>query len=110
MKMNSIPTVGVLIFKDNKVLLVRHGEAAGHVTGSYGLPAGRIEKGETVKQAALRELQEETGFITTEDNLEELPLKILPADIPRKDGTIKRFSITVFLCRKFSGKLITTEE
>lgn len=108
--MNSIPTVGILLFQDDKVLLVKHGEAASHITGSYGLPAGRIEKGETAKQAAIRELQEETGLIARENELEELPIELPPVDIKRSDGTTKRFSITIFLCRKFHGKLIQTEE
>ncbi|MEK7571995.1 MAG: NUDIX domain-containing protein [Patescibacteria group bacterium] len=108
--MQTIPTVGVLIFKDDKVLMVRHGEKASHLTGSYGIPAGRLETDETTLQAAIRELEEETGLVTTQNDLEELPLTIPPADILRKDGTTKRFKITVFLCRKYSGKLQATEE
>lgn len=100
-----IPTVGVLLFKDDSVLMVKHGDGASHVTGVYGLPAGRLEDGETLEQAAIRELQEETGLITTEDALEELSIQVPHADIPRKDGTIKRFSITMFLCRNYSGKI-----
>ena len=63
-----IKTVGILIIKDNKVLLVRHEEAASHVTGIYGLPAGRLEKEETEIQGAIRELKEETGLITSEED------------------------------------------
>ena len=108
--MNSIPTVGVLIFKEDNVLLVKHGEAASHITGSYGVPAGRIEENETPKQAAVRELTEETGLIATEDDLEELSIFVPPADIPRKDGTTKRFTITLFYCKKYSGKMQATDE
>lgn len=108
--MNAIATAGVLIFKNNQVLLVRHTDKARHLTGSYGLPAGRLEPGEKAIQAAIRELAEETGLITTESDLEELPLHIPHVDIKRKDGTTQRFSITVFLCRKYSGKIVETEE
>jgi len=108
--MNSIPTVGTIIFKDDKVLLVKHGEAASHLTGSYGVPGGRLEENETAKQAAIRELNEETGLITTEEDLEELPISVPPADIPRKDGTIKRFTITLFYCKKYSGNVRATDE
>lgn len=105
-----IPTVGILIIRDESVLLVKHGDGASHVTGVYGLPAGRLEEGETKKQAAVRELQEETGLIAADDSLEEFSIDIPYADIPRKDGTIKRFSIAMFLCRNFSGALLGSEE
>jgi 8-oxo-dGTP diphosphatase len=108
--MHVISTVGILLFKENTVLLVKHGEGASHVTGSYGIPAGRIETGETDAHAAIRELQEETGLKTTEAYLEKLLLNIPDADIPRSDGTIKRFSITVFLCRHYFGELRVTDE
>jgi len=36
-----IPTVAVLIIKDDEVLLVKHTEKAGYLTGIYGLPGGR---------------------------------------------------------------------
>ncbi|MBW2978028.1 NUDIX hydrolase [Candidatus Woesearchaeota archaeon] len=103
-----IPTVGVLIFKNKEVLLVKHGSSASHLTDTYGIPAGKIEKGETELDAAIRELQEETGLITTKDNLQELP-KVYTAEIKRKDGT-KTFSVKVFLCKKYSGDLIKSDE
>lgn len=42
--------------ESGEILLVQH--HAGH----WGFPKGHIEKGENIKQAALRELQEETGL------------------------------------------------
>lgn len=33
-----VPTVGVIIIDGGDVLLVEHGERAGHVTGSFGSP------------------------------------------------------------------------
>lgn len=107
--MERIHTVGVVVLKDDNVLLVREGEQSGHVTGVYNTPAGRIDEGETPVQAAIRELHEESGLITTEADLEQLP-KIYEADIPRKDGTIKHFIHTAFVCKRFSGDLVTTDE
>lgn len=50
---------GVVCVKDGQVLLVRRGTPP--MTGEWSLPGGRIEPGETAKDAALRELREETG-------------------------------------------------
>ena len=34
-----IPTIGVVVFQEDKVLLVKHTEKSGHVANTYGLPA-----------------------------------------------------------------------
>src|SRR5438270_8385086 len=95
-----IPTFGVLLIcedstKELSVLLVRHGEKAGHRTGMYGIPAGRQEAGETPETTAVRELREETGINISTQTLIEYPNNFAIADIPRKDG-VKRFSLTVY--------------
>lgn len=54
-------TIGVL-FKDGKVLLVRRANPPD--AGLWGFPGGKIERGETVKDAAVRELYEETGIVS----------------------------------------------
>jgi len=44
-----------------RVLILRRSDAAGDVA-SWCLPGGRVEYGETIKEAAARELHEETGL------------------------------------------------
>ena len=105
-----IQTVGVLIIKDAKVLLVKHGKSAGHLTGTYGLPAGRIEKNEGERVAAIRELQEETGLITSERELIEYPGDVYTATIERKDSVPKTYAMKVFQCRNYSGELKSSDE
>jgi len=52
--------VGVLVLKEGKVLI---GERlASHGAGSYSLPGGHMEFGESFEDTARRELTEETGL------------------------------------------------
>ncbi len=105
---NIIKTVGVLIFKKGKVLLVCHGEKAEHLNNTYGLPAGRVEEGETLAEAGVRELKEETGLITEVKYLKKID-KIYKAAIERKDG-VKNFSQDNFLCDYFEGEIKSNDE
>ena len=52
--------IGVILFKANHVLLVRRGKPPSQ--GHWSLPGGRQELGETVREAACREVREETGL------------------------------------------------
>ena len=108
MNLPLIQSVGVIVFDGNKVLLVKHGKGATHLTGVYGLPSGKIEPGEKNINAAVRELHEETGLVTTSTDLIPLP-KVYRATIEQKDG-VKVFDWHVFLCKKYSGNLRETHE
>ncbi|MBR0737892.1 NUDIX domain-containing protein [Bradyrhizobium liaoningense] len=52
--------VSAAIFRDGKVLLTRR--ARSPAKGFYSLPGGRVEFGESLHQALLREVDEETGL------------------------------------------------
>ena len=52
--------VGVVVFKADRVLLIRRAKAPR--AGSWSLPGGRQKLGETVRQAAAREVAEEAGI------------------------------------------------
>ncbi|MBC7669002.1 MAG: NUDIX hydrolase [Gemmatimonadaceae bacterium] len=54
-----VPTVGVICLRDDQVLLIKRGTAPR--LGQWSLPGGRLERGETTRAGALRELAEETG-------------------------------------------------
>ncbi|MDO8269761.1 MAG: NUDIX hydrolase [Candidatus Levybacteria bacterium] len=108
--LKTIPTVGVIAISESRVLLVRHEEGAGHITGVYGLPAGRINNDESEQQAAAREFHEETGLYAKDIDFKEFRNNYYIADIPRKDGTIKRFGWRVFKVQNFFGELLASDE
>ena len=62
------PTSCGVIITDGKVILL------GHSTGNrhWDIPKGSMDKGETVIETALRELEEETSIILTEADLFDL--------------------------------------
>lgn len=51
---------GIILIRDGSVLLVRRGKPPRE--GEWSLPGGAQEAGETLHEAALRELREETGL------------------------------------------------
>lgn len=51
--------VGAVVWKDDRILLIRRGHPPRQ--GSWSLPGGRQKLGETVDEAVLREIREETG-------------------------------------------------
>lgn len=50
--------VGAIVFRDDKVLLVKRANHPGQ--GLWAIPGGRVKLGETLKEAARREVEEET--------------------------------------------------
>ena len=52
--------VGIVVFHLQKVLLIRRGKPPRQ--GEWSIPGGKQKLGETLQQAARREVQEETGL------------------------------------------------
>lgn len=53
--------VGAVVLRDDDLLLVRRGTSP-HA-GLWTLPGGRVERGELLAEAVIRELREETGVV-----------------------------------------------
>lgn len=108
--MNAILTAHILLVQDRDVLLVRHEDGAGHLTGVYGIPGGRISDGESSEDTAIRELFEETGLRVKKEDLREYESNEYSAEIKRKSGEAKHYTMKVFYAVKFTGELDSSEE
>ncbi len=100
-----ILAASVAIFRDGKVLLGERARSPGQ--GLFSLPGGVVELGETLQEAAVREVREETG------------LEIEIAGFVRhneavyrdEDGRVHRhFVIAVFAARAGRGEPMPSEE
>lgn len=60
--------VNILLIKDNKILLARRTNTH-WADGMLGIPGGHLEEGESARQAAVREIEEELGLHIAQDRL-----------------------------------------
>jgi 8-oxo-dGTP diphosphatase len=97
--------VSAAIIRDGKVLVVRR--ARNPAATLYTLPGGAVETGETLKQAVIREVLEETSLV-----VEPVALAGHREAIVRdKDGRVERhFVILCFAALWLSGEPVLNEE
>jgi 8-oxo-dGTP diphosphatase len=73
-----ICAVGAIVLEKGEVLLVRRNHAP--ALGQWSLPGGRVEWGETLREAIAREVREETGIDIEVEGLAGIAERILPDD------------------------------
>jgi 8-oxo-dGTP diphosphatase len=87
------------VIRDGRVLIVRRGGTFGR--GIYTLPGGVVEAGETLTDAVIREVQEETGVAIEPVGLAGYREMIMRDD----DGkTVRHFVIVCFAARWIAGE------
>lgn len=98
--------VGVVCIRDGQVLMIRRGTPP--MTGEWSLPGGRVEPGEPIRVAALRELHEETGVTAELVGL----IDVVDAIVHNREGTLvtRHYVLNDFAARWTGGDPIAGDD
>jgi len=111
-EMTPTPTPGppiaaaiAVVVRDDRVLLVRRANPPD--AGKWGFPGGKIEAGERLEEAALRELREETGVIAEAIRV----FSAVDALDYSADGSLRQhFVLIAVLCRWMGGEPVAGDD
>ncbi len=97
--------VGAIIVCNGKILLVkRRGEPG---KGRWSMPGGIVELGETVKEAVIREVKEETGLDVVEPEL----IDVVDNIVQDERGRVKwHFVVLDFFVKVRGGELRASDD
>jgi len=99
-------TIHLLFFRQNQILLLRRFNT-GFEDGNYSVPAGHLDGNETVRRAAIREAQEETGVRININDVEFATVIHRKSD-DTLSGTSERVDFFVHI-KKWEGEPFNAE-
>lgn len=89
--------VGAIVFKEGRILLVQRGKPPAE--GYWAIPGGSVEIGESLQQAAQREILEETG-ISIHAHEPVFTFDIIETDA---DGSVRFHYVVVDVMADYGG-------
>jgi 8-oxo-dGTP diphosphatase len=91
--------VGAIIVEDDRVVLVKRGHPP--LAGDWSIPGGVLEIGEMLREAAVREVREETGLLVEPGEVLGIYDRVI------REGHRVRYHYVLidFACRRISGEL-----
>lgn len=93
--------VASVLINNDKIILPKRSATLKKMPDMYEFPGGKVEQGETLKEALKRELNEELSIDVNIKDIIEFPNNVLETE---------RFILTVFIVKKWSNELTINPE
>ena len=98
-----VPVSRLIVQNDKNEVLILQRAGSAHAEGSWCLPGGKIDYGDTVEESAARELKEETSL-----DCDSLQFLFYQDSLPLKPGSMHCINL-YFECT-VSGKVVLNNE
>jgi 8-oxo-dGTP diphosphatase len=105
MKFKIVPVVSVALISEGGSILFAERPEGKDFAGLWETPGGKVEPGETLVDAAVREMMEECGVALDPHDL--IPIGFAGVDLPTVET---RAHISLYACRAWGGPVLSMEE